>query len=115
MDELYKVLSTSLYLNLGIVPIEPGCSAHDFERILAGLPPAEARKMKRKFRKLWRQFAKNPLKGTSSTYTEQLGLGKEKPTRKHRKMRKYEVSRRVSAEVRKNLQEIKEVTKREET
>jgi hypothetical protein len=36
----------------GIVPLER--NHHDFNRILASLPPDDARAMKRKFRKLWR-------------------------------------------------------------
>jgi hypothetical protein len=81
---------------LGIAPINN--VAHDFNKTLASLPPDEARAMKRKFRKLWRKFARES-KNASAAYIRQLGLGEASPTKKQKKMRKVEVSRRIDGDV----------------
>jgi hypothetical protein len=96
-DPIFKLLQTTAFLTLGIAPIDS--TIHDFNRVLATLPPDEARKMRRKFRKLWRSFAKRPKKGTSKAYIAQLGLGEKDPTRAQKRYRKSEVLRRVNADV----------------
>ena len=97
MDPLRKIISDSVYHSLGIVPIE--WAGHDINKVLASLPPDEARKMRRKFRKLWRKFAKKPAKGRSHKYIEQLGLGAPEPTRRQKTSRKQEVGFRVILDV----------------
>lgn len=93
MDPLKKLFLDSAYHTLGIVPIE--WTGHDINKVLATLPPDEARKMRRKFRKLWRKFAKNPSKGRNVKYLAQLGLGSKDPTRRQKSTRKQEVSTRI--------------------
>jgi hypothetical protein len=102
-NPITRLLQTTAYLTLGIAPVVN--TVHDFNRILATLPPDEARKMKRKFRKLWRKFAKKPSRHVSPTYVKQMGLGAKQPTRKQKSARKVEVRRRILAEVVRPMQE----------
>lgn len=98
MNQIMKILQDAVYHSAGIVPIET--THHDFNRMLASLPEEEARMMKRKFRKLWRKFAKAPKKGTPSHYVSQsMGLGKTEPTRANMNTRKREVHRRIMLDV----------------
>jgi hypothetical protein len=96
-DPIFRILQAAAFHELGIAPLDT--IIKDYNRVLADLPPDEARKMRRKFRKLWRKFAKTPPKNTSATYISQMGLGEKRPTRKHKKMRKVEVARRVAISV----------------
>lgn len=95
MDALRQILDEIAYHRLGIVPITN--PVHDVNRILAGVDPAEARKMKRKFRKLWRMVA-NRTHGLTShvkispgdlrRHKRLVGLGKETPTKADKRNRK---------------------------
>ena len=85
--------------DLGIVPIKD--ISHDVNRILANIDPVEARKMKRKFRKLWRKCAFKEAghftfykasKSDIEKRKKNLGLGQEKPSREIRRRRKLDVS-----------------------
>jgi hypothetical protein len=96
-DPIFKILQNAAFHEMGIAPLD--MIIYDYSRVLSELPPDEARKMKRKFRKLWRKAAKKPGKGIAKTYTEQLGLGSKEPTRKQKRMRKVEVARRVAQTV----------------
>ena len=93
---LIKILKTVAFHTLGIVPIED--THHDVNKFLASLPAAEARKMRRKFRKLWRRAARG---GAAPAYLAQLGLGNQTPDRKKKRIRKAEVLRRVHVEAEK--------------
>lgn len=93
--EIHQLASQTAYHNLGIVPISSVDLRHDFNRYLSSLPPEEARRMKRKFRKLWRAAAKNPSKFISERHILKMGLGSVEPTREEKLARKAEVSRRV--------------------
>lgn len=72
--------------DLDIVPIGhlPGTAAE----ALAHMPPEDARRMKRKFRKLWRAAAKKLKNG----YKRKMGLGVREPTPKHKSERTILVS-----------------------
>lgn len=63
---------------------------------LAHMPPEDARRMKRKFRKLWRSAAKK-LKDNS--YKRKMGLGVREPTPKHKSERTILVSGMVFEKV----------------
>ena len=84
------------FMNRGIVPLG-GDGAPlwgDINRILANLPPAEARAMKRKFRKEWRKVVKRHVrhggkKGRSAV--DRLGMGNPQPIRKQKNSRKASV------------------------
>lgn len=95
-QDLHRLAVQTVYHALGIVPISSIDLRHDFNRYLASLPPEEARRMKRKFRKLWRAAAKKPPKFVSERHIAKLGLGAPEPTREEKLARKAEVSRRVS-------------------
>lgn len=92
MDPLRKIFIETAYHTLGIVPI--GWTGNDINKVLAALPPDEARVMRRKFRKMWRKAAKNARKGRSKAVA-QMGLGETQPTRRHKTVRKQEVSVRI--------------------
>lgn len=74
---------------LGIVPLET--LYHDVNKALAALPPEDAKKMKRKFRKLWRKIARQKLAQSPSYVRRSIGLGNKEPDKKHKKNRKHEV------------------------
>lgn len=86
----------------GIIPIETELA--DVGVSLSQLPPEEARKMKRKFRKLWRREAKRRsinLKDDSwsSRYaSRQYGKSGEHPNRYQKVARKRVVMERIRSE-----------------
>lgn len=71
---------------LGIVPIKK--IYFDYNRILADLPPEEARAAKRKFRKMWRKFAADEKRAGQKYLKASLGIGAESPTRTQKNARK---------------------------
>jgi hypothetical protein len=95
-DPILKLKLQIEFLNKGVVPLawrqEVGAPAHfDINKILAGFPPDEARKMKRKFRKLWRKLAEHALKRpgkNSRRRLREIGHGEEIPSRKAKNFRK---------------------------
>lgn len=101
MNDLLNSLRTLVAHQKGIVPLDPFWN-RDIGRLLAELPPEEARAMKRKFRKMWRKEAKNiPMKTKTAKrfatrYKEQMGLGSQNPTKTQKKHRKAAVFRRLS-------------------
>ena len=91
MDPMRDLLTLHTYMKLGIAPI--GNINHDYGRLMEKLPPEEARKMKRKFRKLWRRAAdKHKL---NAPYVAQIGIGNPLPTRSMKKFRKGAVAHYV--------------------
>jgi hypothetical protein len=96
-DPILKLVFETAYHSVGIVPIES--TAADYNRYLASLSPEEQRKMKRKFRKLWRKFAKNPGRFISPVYIKQMGLGAQEPSKNQKRARKSEVARRIRQDV----------------
>lgn len=81
-----NIMRAAVYHQLGVAPIER--HYHDMDRVLKDLPPEEQRAMKRKFRKLWRQAAKQ-LKAKVP-----LGQG-QIPTRTQKNNRKAAVDGQV--------------------
>ena len=74
----------------GIVPFDPNqLDDKDIQRGLESLPPDERRKMKRKFRKLWRRAAK---KSPGGKYVMTNG---KKPSRLQRGVRRGMVRRQL--------------------
>ena len=86
---LTKIARFEAFAEAGVAPIED--FGHDFNRILASHPPEEARRLKRKFRKLWRTAAKKE-KG----HARRCGLGAEEPTKSQKRNRKLLVLTKVS-------------------
>lgn len=97
-QDIHRLASETVYHGLGIVPISSIDLRHDINRYLASLSPEDARRMRRKFRKLWRSAAKKPQKFVSDKHIKKLGLGTPEPTREQKLARKAEVSRRVSVD-----------------
>lgn len=97
MNELDKVKIMIAYLEANIVPLGHGnCGLMpnlDVNRVLDQLPSDEARKMKRKFRKLWRQAARRFARAGSRKEEKkaaiELGLGNSMPEKKHKTRRKW--------------------------
>lgn len=87
-DIVTMFLMETVFHEAGLVPIKT--IYHDYNRILADLPPEEARKSKRKFRKAWRKTAKRLIeKKITGRYIKQtLGIGAERPTRSQKNSRK---------------------------
>jgi hypothetical protein len=101
---LQALISQEAY-DAGIAPYSFDKLNQDMNRLLADLPPEEARKMRRRFRKLWRNLArKNLLPNSndlirSSATANRVGLGKSKPEKQDAVSRKswvlYELARRA--------------------
>lgn len=96
--------------DVGIVPLDTRF-LHDMSRSLSQLSPEESRKLRRKFRKLWRKLAKgnNQVITASNLMLESatanhVGLGCKNPTRYHSAGRKTLVYRELQAKARKKLQ-----------
>ena len=83
-DEIDKMLASIAFHNMGIVPLVD--LSHDVKKSLETLPPDEARKMKRKFRKQWRKQAAGDFWAVS-----RMGLGQKFPSARKKKNRKIEV------------------------
>jgi|OM-RGC.v1.028954691 hypothetical protein len=78
---LNQMLRDAACIELGIVPLNH--NIHDgIKQRLDAMPPDEARKMKRKFRKLWRKIAKKQCR------SESVGLGDPDATNSQRRYRK---------------------------
>jgi hypothetical protein len=104
-DQLRKIRKQIAALNAGIVPFgswgEEGVPHHDFTRILAAMDPEEARRSRRKFRKLWRKIAKESEASTKRfgrRASRDMGLHKVTPTRQEKNTRKLLVDFRLASE-----------------
>lgn len=111
MDPLTKLLRTTAFLTHGIVPLDTTQS--DINRILAELPPEEANKMRRKFRKMWRAALsrfedRNKSRAAREGMRASTGKGKPEPTRAHRRSRKQLVMNEVNRAVQNNIQKLTE-------
>ena len=74
LNDSQRALLETFMFNAGVLPVvNPSASA---DRALKQLPPEEAKKFKRRFRKLWRKLARG-----SSTHGFQCGQNKKKPSR----------------------------------
>lgn len=82
--------------NAGIVPPDSRF-LHDMRRALSQLPTEESRKLRRKFRKLWRKLARGNQGTTASDLirgsdtANRTGLGCKTPTQSHSMSRKASV------------------------
>jgi hypothetical protein len=79
-----RFVTHAVMLQAGIVPME--IVGADINRCLAGLDPADARRMKRKFRKMWRSILRRQAAGKNSpnhrrALAKKFGLGAQRPTR----------------------------------
>lgn len=100
MNNLREAVETLIYHQLGIVPLS--YDERDINRVISSLPSAEARRMKRKFRKLWRKES-NYVPPTRTKlgrqfairYKIQTGYGEVEPTKAQKRHRKHVVTRSV--------------------
>lgn len=98
MDPIVKILQDTALISLGIAPI--GSTHDDVNRALDKLPPDEARRMKRKFRKLWRKFVAAETKGRRRSRQEAVtGKGQLVPTRRQKIARKSLVNHKILHDV----------------
>lgn len=111
MNELQDAVTFLTYHQLGIVPLS--YDEKDINRILSSLPPDEAKKMRRKFRKLWRKASKIKPPSNSKLgrlyavrYKEQMGYGEAEPTKKQKRNRKWGVMRNAKIMANSMLQQI---------
>jgi len=95
MNEKLRILLQIESLNVGIVPVVDAIYLNVNE-LLKSTDPKEARKMKRKFRKLWRKI--------STTKKINLFAGKDKtPTIRTKNLRKQVVADKLRQMVREKL------------
>lgn len=88
MSESAKILMQAFMLGEGIVPL---CNQEiDVNAALSTLPEHEARKIKRKFRKLWRKIAIGPKNEIYNPdyFTWYLGKNPMKPSNAEKRRRK---------------------------
>jgi hypothetical protein len=103
---LQALLAQEAY-DAGIVPYTFDKMRHDMNRLLADLPPEESRKLRRRFRKMWRNIIrKNLLPNSndlilSSTQAHRAGLGKSAPSVDHSWNRKNYVLSELARRARK--------------
>lgn len=75
LNEAERLLLHEVMFEMGIIPMET--PSMDVSRVLKQLPEAEARKLKRKFRKLWRKHRNDSgiqsKRGTAPTRWEKRG------------------------------------------
>jgi len=97
MRVMKDIFATFVYNELGIVPMVLGSIHNDVGRVLDTLSPEVARKMKRKFRKLWRAEARSASSMKSKKTT--LGLGSPSPSKQQKNSRKAAVAVMVEARI----------------
>ena len=111
MNNLRESVEALIYHQLGIVPLS--YDDRDINRILSALPADDARRMKRKFRKLWRKEAN--YKPPSRTklgrqfairYRAQTGYSETEPTKAQKRNRKFVVIRHVKIMANSMLEQI---------
>ncbi len=93
-----KLVITSVFLHEGIVPIEGEHVSVDMNRALKGIDPDEARKMRRKFRKLWRKAVRagSPSPARLQQLSATTGYGsKSAPGKQEKRARKQLVYKTV--------------------
>lgn len=99
LNDVQRALLHELMFREGIIPMET--HAMDVSRVLAQLSPDEARKAKRKFRKLVRK-----LRNKTDSFIETLENGK--PTRHQKRLRKLDVWRSFMVTVDKIIYDLLE-------
>lgn len=106
LTEAERMFTHVVMFKEGIVPME---NPHmDIRRALAGVDPEEARKLKRKFRKLWRSLRKNdpalkkktqPQKYVAPKMmgeeAEKIAVAQVKPTKTEKLQRKLAVHKHL--------------------
>ena len=106
-DPIKSTLITLDFFERGVVPLAATWRAtataipcsYDINAVLKDLPPEEARAMRRRFRKLWRNIARRAAAngGKKSMITvKQLGLGRAEPSKLQKVTRKMCVLREAS-------------------
>lgn len=100
MDVLKKIVIFQAHEEAGIAPTS--AETLDFNRVLEALPPEEARKMRRKFRKLWRALAAN----SRPAQKRAVGLGKRNPTKQNKRARQVLVRGKIMESVGKTLRSM---------
>lgn len=100
MNNILELFQTMLFHNVGVVPITLKSMHFDYNRILANLPPDEARKMKRKFRKMWRKHLRSYSLGIVSPHlieaVRPYGFGENAPSKLQKYRRKKFVYNQVT-------------------
>ena len=97
-----EVLLQVYCMSMGILPIEE-VMYRDVRMLLAHLPEAEARKIKRKFRKAWRWAARRrEKKGLNFFSSLRQKLWSTKPTKEQMRARKYVVRLEILDRIRKD-------------
>lgn len=105
MNRLEKIARQALISqkahDMGIIPIISSDIYKDFCRVLDSLPKEESRKLRRKFRKMWRKL----VLGNNTFNSDDLimqsgkarasGLGIARPNRSHKIARKVLVSKEL--------------------
>jgi len=106
---LIDALTVEEAYQLGIIPLTEVSLGKSFKEILTALPPDEARKARRKFRKLWRTLARRTLSGTCEAFmrgsdeAHRMGLGRATPAKVHSAVRKAAVFRELRRRARKRV------------
>ena len=91
---LFELASAAVYDSTGILPIPSVIT--NMESAMANTPPDEARKAKRKFRKMWRKLAREA--SSRALYSAEIieniyGVNAAEPTREQKRARKGLVRR----------------------
>ena len=108
LRDVEKTLIQAVHLQVGILPMEK--TELDMRRALQQMPPDDARKAKRRFRKLWRRAMQDVLVAGGAPMTKsqsnaedatkrRLGVGKQVPSRAERNARKQLVFNQLWATV----------------
>lgn len=92
LTDVHRAFIHTAGFSAGIVPMEN--TEHDMRRALSLLPEEEQKKMKRKFRKLWRKLLRaekqkpGRTKNQAANTERSVGKGKKIPTKAERNARK---------------------------
>ena len=80
MDTIEQILLQKKMIDEGIVPYDDASFNRNFGKVLEQLSPEDARRSKRKFRKVWRSIMQDKLKKIATNYANDplLKFGKER-------------------------------------
>jgi hypothetical protein len=112
---IYDSLIMEVYLSAGVYPNM--VSIHDVNRNLRELPPDEARRMRRKFRKLWRKARRGKVHNLSygsqyRTVMHNLGWPGKTPDRSQMWFRKAAVKDMLLLEHESSLRQLETILSR---
>ena len=123
MNTIEQILLQKKMIDEGIVPYDDANINWDFGKVLEQLSPEDARRSKRKFRKIWRSIMQDKLKKIATNYANDslMKFGKERmletslgkvecvPSKRNKINRKVIVLKEIKKSTKQTCDEVRKV------